>query len=856
MEDLSNSAQYEKLDTNYSTHFVTNLPNIKNTSSFTNVTLKAALDEIKSDKYKVKIEPLRSAYIRSIEPDVTKVEKNEAKRLYTKNKQQLPAYAFNGTFNNSVDNKSFAAASGVVIVDIDHLSDKKLTPERVISSLSADKSIVATWTSPSGDGVKVLVACPPVCDEADHKKLFAQLVVYFNNEHNLHVDQSGSDIRRLCFVSYDPDIYINYEAKIFNDEVYLPATKHLSSSSSSSNEKPSSKENIVRVQAALKFVSDYSYDAWFKVAAAIKFNFDEEGFECFHEWSKLDEKGYQGEEDCRKHYDGCRRENDDLVSCSSIFYWAKDNGWDGSIDVVTALKHIDDSDNRSEIVTQVATLRLLGLNKSYLTKLTKAIAARGKLGQVKRNTFVNEIEAEKARLFETRELPSVTKTYSLDELLPKNIFPDCSLLRTGVKIKSTYNNLRILLIAYGITCNYDVLLKDQVIVIPDISGSPTLDANANFLYVQSLLALNDIDKSTADYLPIIFRDNATNPILDWIAETPWDGNIDRLSQFYATVSVHPEYEAIKNQVLLLWMLQAVAACDNGRNSPREDKFLKFEYVLTLQGNQGVSKTTWIRKLLPKTLSPYIKTSVLLDVKNKDSIKAAVSCWICELGELDATFRRSDIAAFKAFSSSEVDEIRLPYERVPNKYERRTSLIASVNQSDYLHDPTGSRRFWTLGITALDAQHDINMQQLWAHVYQLYLDGKQWWPDAAMDDLLAGINDYHTERSPVVDLLELTFEFNDSSEGEKYSMADIKNQMSKKQVGGSTTAIDLGNQTVSRQIKSYLSSKGVRETTARKWGLTLKAVDASVSIGQLKTQIFKDNLNLKALEKKEQAAKAA
>lgn len=841
----------------FSERKVTKLENVKQSGQYTELTLVTALDEIKSDQYKNVVDTLRLIYTRSIDPNLTEAERKEAKELYDDGKRQQPAYAFNGTFQSKVDNAGFTNPSGAVIIDIDHLADSSLIAEEVKHKLAKNSSIVAAWISPSGDGVKALVACPLVQNNPEYKVLFAKLVNYFWAEHELIVDASGSDVRRLCFASHDPEIYTNYNAAVIDLSSFkLPLVDEKQSLSSVLDEsgEPSSQVNIIRVQAALKFIKDYSYDSWFKVAAALTQDFGDKGFDLFHAWSKRDGGGYQGEKDCLKQYNAAKRTEGNVVTCESIFYQATRNGWDCSIDLDTALEHIEDTDNRAMIVNQVAKLTLIGLRMSDIHELAGAIVAKGKLGHVK-TTLVNEIIAEAGRLFELREAPDVTEIYPLKATLPKAIFPDCNLQRNGVKVKPTSNNLAVLLKAYGITCEYDVISKEQTIKIPGVGGSKTLDANANFLYVQSLLALNDIDKSTAEYLPIIFRDNAINPVLDWIAAKPWD-EADRLSLFYETVSVHPEYEAIKTQVLRLWLLQTIAAGDNGEQSPRKDKFRKFEYVLTLQGAQGVHKTTWIRKLLPMSLSPYIKTSVLLDIKNKDSVKAAVSCWICELGELDATFKRSDIAGFKAFSSNEVDEIRLPYDRLPNKYERRTSLIASVNEGDFLHDMTGSRRFWTLGVTGLNAQHAMDMQQLWAQVFHLYLEGAMWWPEPELDHLMASINEYHTERSPVVDLLELTFDLNNSTEGERYSMAGVKNQMSKKQVFGSATLIDLSNQAVSRQIGSYLSAKGIRATTAREWNLVLKVADTAESIAGLTLRIIKDTQQLQNLEAKKKLAEAA
>lgn len=109
---------------------------------------------------------------------------------------------------------------------------------------------------------------------------------------------------------------------------------------------------------------------------------------------------------------------------------------------------------------------------------------------------------------------------------------------------------------------------------------------------------------------------------------------------------------------------------------------------------------------------------------RDSVKQAVSYWLVELGELDATFRKSDIAQLKAFLTRDRDVLRRAYARLESKYARRTVFFASVNPRQFLHDPTGNRRYWTISCTKIDHSHGLDMQQVWAEIYEsLYLKGE-------------------------------------------------------------------------------------------------------------------------------------
>ena len=66
-------------------------------------------------------------------------------------------------------------------------------------------------------------------------------------------------------------------------------------------------------------------------------------------------------------------------------------------------------------------------------------------------------------------------------------------------------------------------------------------------------------------------------------------------------------------------------------------------VLVLQGPQSIGKTPWVANLLPDTFADYVHLGMHLDPSNRDSVKTAVSHWIVELGEVDSTMNRADVA---------------------------------------------------------------------------------------------------------------------------------------------------------------------------------------------------------------------
>jgi len=327
------------------------------------------------------------------------------------------------------------------------------------------------------------------------------------------------------------------------------------------------------------------------------------------------------------------------------------------------------------------------------------------------------------------------------------------------KKKATIDNLKHLFKQYGITVSYDEMLKKQVMTFNNAkidNGHSDLQDNANIAHLRSLLSLNGMSLGSIDLLPALFAENSSNPILTWIKSKKWDGKT-RLTDLANTLSVAEHDQEYMFLALRTWLIQCVAAADGARHTSNKNAIAKFELAFILQGGQGVKKTSWFNRLLPPELAEYILDGVHLDPADKDSVKQSTSCWICELGELDSTFKRADISRLKAFLSKKVDIMRLSYDRVSSNLGRRTSFCGSVNPEMFLVDSTGNRRFLPVQVLACDSLHTINMQQLWAQVWQMYLDGEQWWCSKELETMLIERHERHAEINPIHEMVAEVFD---------------------------------------------------------------------------------------------------
>lgn len=100
--------------------------------------------------------------------------------------------------------------SGVMCIDIDHKATEELRYLRHI--LSQEPWVLAYFTSPSGDGLKVLVQSPVTTPE-EYENCYAQVIEHFKLHYHCEVDQSCREYSKACYASYDPDLYVNDNAQ-------------------------------------------------------------------------------------------------------------------------------------------------------------------------------------------------------------------------------------------------------------------------------------------------------------------------------------------------------------------------------------------------------------------------------------------------------------------------------------------------------------------------------------------------------------------------------------------------------------------------------------------------------------------
>ena len=144
---------------------------------------------------------------------------------------------------------------------------------------------------------------------------------------------------------------------------------------------------------------------------------------------------------------------------------------------------------------------------------------------------------------------------------------------------------------------------------------------------------------------------------------------------------------------------------------------KFDYVLTLKGDQGIGKSTFFQSLSVK--SDWFSDS-LDDMKGKDAKDQLKGNWIIELGEMAAVSKR-DQKTIKQFVASREDEFRPAYGKRTIRFKRQNIFVASTNDELPLKDDTGGRRWWIVQCNSrwFDKKFPLEVDQIWAEALSVY-----------------------------------------------------------------------------------------------------------------------------------------
>lgn len=150
-----------------------------------------------------------------LKAEVERIRRAPDKDTRNDRKRRLPLVAWSGTFDRRA-NDAMREHSGLLCLDVDNVPADALAGER--ARIEADPHTFACFLSPSGNGLKVLVRCGT--DKEGHRRAYAAAVDHYGGP---YMDKGTNDPARACFLSFDPDLYVNEDAAVFTVPASAPA---------------------------------------------------------------------------------------------------------------------------------------------------------------------------------------------------------------------------------------------------------------------------------------------------------------------------------------------------------------------------------------------------------------------------------------------------------------------------------------------------------------------------------------------------------------------------------------------------------------------------------------------------------
>lgn len=173
-----------------------------------NLTMNEIFEEIKIGAYKDDVECLRG--MKQMGND----------RLADDIKKKLFGFTTSGTFGAPRSKNNIETYSQTICLDFDKIPNGEI--ENLKQIVNNCIYTLASFISPSGQGLKVFVSVDS--DVSSHDEVYAQVADYYRNLTGYDYDSKCKDVGRLCFVSYDPELFYNEEAKEFSfDEKTQPS---------------------------------------------------------------------------------------------------------------------------------------------------------------------------------------------------------------------------------------------------------------------------------------------------------------------------------------------------------------------------------------------------------------------------------------------------------------------------------------------------------------------------------------------------------------------------------------------------------------------------------------------------------
>ena len=240
-----------------------------------------------------------------------------------------------------------------------------------------------------------------------------------------------------------------------------------------------------------------------------------------------------------------------------------------------------------------------------------------------------------------------------------------------------------------------------------------------------------------DAVNVVALKASFHPVRDYLNGCTWDGvaRVDTLLIDYLGAEDTEYTRAVTRKALVA----AVARVFRPG--------IKFDYMLTIRGKQGIGKSTIFAKLGGEWFSDSFTT-----MQGKDAYEQVQGVWIMEVGEL-AGMRKAEAETIKLYISKQVDRFRPAYGRRTQEFPRQCIFIGTTNEQQFLRDTTGNRRFWVVD-TPNDPERDLweeltedTIRLIWAEAVELYKKGEKLYLPRRLENMAREVQEAYEEENP-------------------------------------------------------------------------------------------------------------
>lgn len=254
------------------------------------------------------------------------------------------------------------------------------------------------------------------------------------------------------------------------------------------------------------------------------------------------------------------------------------------------------------------------------------------------------------------------------------------------------------------------------------------------------------DKIT-DALDIVANEDSYHPIKEYLESLKWDGikRIDTAFSDYFGAKEIP-YNSMCMRLILLGAIERVF-----------EPGCKFDPMVIIRGAQGLGKSTFFRYLCGK--DKYFQGNFKDIDKSFDLTNGK---WICEMAELSGLKKAEKREEIKAYLTLVSDTHRTPYTQFSEDYPRQFILVGTTNETVFLNDDTGERRFPIVECankkekfkkSVFDKDGKYEIQQLLAEAFVEYKNGVRLYDvpiefQEEMEQIQSGYRSENTERGVI------------------------------------------------------------------------------------------------------------